>query len=299
MVAQAQVTRARRLHEAASAEVRRATAALVNDDTTIADEVASALTALGLLDGYAITATAENPSMPAKIGRPTLYVVQTAAPERDVVSGRVSSPVEIVLHRPTWGMPLDVDDLPDRLADRQVWIDTHGTSSHEVGDLREDRARLTVRGVWQAIPAIRRLNGESRFGQMLAGLVASYCSQGRRGEVASQRDGYSTGSTTAHRAAVQGKGEAEPARIVVTDEKTGQRRASVDVTITLASNTVGSGILGPEATGYLRSMIGGCESGLGRVESVEFLPDANADRRSVTSAALTIRARFMFVSRAA
>jgi hypothetical protein len=98
---------------------------------------------------------------------------------------------------------------------------------------------------------------------------------------------------------VQGKGEAEPARIVVTDEKTGQRRASVDVTITLASNTVGSGILGPEATGYLRSMIGGCESGLGRVESVEFLPDANADRRSVTSAALTIRARFMFVSRAA
>lgn len=265
MAAQAEVTRATRLHEAASAEVRRATAALVNDDTAVAEVIASGLTDLRLFDGYDIAATAEHPSMPTEIARPTLYAVQTAAPELDVVSGRVSCPVEIVLHRPWWGGRLDVDDLPDRLAERQVYIDTHGTGSHRVGDVSEDRARLTVRGVWQDVPAIRRLNGENMFGQTLAGRVAEHCSQGRRGEVASQRDGYSTGSTTALRAAVQGQGQATPARIVSTNEKTGQRRASVDVSITLASNTVGNGILGTETTAYLRSMVGGCESGLGRV----------------------------------
>ena len=294
MAAQTEVTRATNLHAAAVADVRRATRDLVNDDVSVAEVVAKALRLIAPFNSFDVIATAEDPVMPETIGKPILYVVQTAASVPDTISGMSGASLDLYLHRPAYAVPLDVDDLGDDLARHAIYGDMQSLGRREAGEVREDRARLAIRGLWLHLPVIGRPNGENMFASTLAGRVAQDLSIGRRGEIASQRSGYSTGSTTAHRAAVDGQGQATAVRVVSTDEHTRERRLTVDMAMVLRSSTVGNGELARGAGAYLDTLVGGCEAGLGRVVTAELLPDRDASKNP--SAPLRLAVRITFVS---
>jgi hypothetical protein len=229
--------------------------------------------------------------MPKTMTKPILHLVQTAAAEQDTISGRSSGLVEAYLHRPAWGVPLDLEDLPDLLAEAEVYADVQSLGTIGSTEDRQDRARLSVRGIWHGVPVIGDPNGAHIFGQTLAGRVATYLSRGRRGEVQMAREG-GLGSTSALAAAVAGQGEA---RITSTTKTGDERRVTVDVVMAFRSTTVGTGLLADGVRDYLPTMTDNCEPGLGRVASVEMIPHDDGTNRH--SDALKVSARFVFLSR--
>ncbi|GAB2878533.1 hypothetical protein [Nocardioides pacificus] len=274
----------------ATDRLKRAERNVLNDDTSIVAAVASALADYSPLSGITIVPTTETPSIPATIERPTLYLVQTAAPKHDTVTGRSSGLVEAYLHRPTWGISLDVDDLPDYLARTQVYTDARSLGSAKRGEVMEDRASLSVRGIWQEVPVIDKPNRADIFGQTLAGRVAQHLSRGRRGNVAQPHEG-GVGSTTALASAVMAQGEG---RITGTTMSGGKRHTTVEVTMALRSSVVGRSMIAEESTAYLMDRVGTCESGLGRVASVEMMP--TDEKSSNPHSPMRLGVRFVLVS---
>lgn len=278
--------------EAAEARVKRAKRNLINEDVTIATALATAIRALDVFPGYTITPTAEAPrTLPATVEVPTLYVVQTQASTRDLISGRVSGLLSLRLHRPKWGNRLDVDDLPDVLVREQVYVDTHAVMTRGDAGVCEDETQVSVRGVWPLLPVITRPTGDVRFGPILAGLAAEQAGRGFKGDPkGTVYDGLS--STSARGRAVTGQGES---RILSASGKNGERRTAVETTMAFRSAVVGGAQITEAVSAHLATLTGTCWEGLGRVVSVDRIAPV-ADRSNKANAPVRISAQVTFLS---
>lgn len=254
--------------EGAEARLRKAERNLVNDDTSLADAIASALRGVPNLHGVEIVTTTETPKVSDTLAAPVLYLVQAKAAKPDTISGRVAGEVEMVLARPAWARPLDGDDLADVLNAAQVYSDVYSLGTGKVGDHDEDRARIVVRGAWgKGLPTISRVNGQSVFSQTLAGRIAEHASKGRRGIPRQAREG-GLGSTTALSRAVAGQGEVSSQSSTT---KGKERTTTLVVEMAFSSQTVGHAVIAKDAGDLLRSLPGHCESGLGRCLSADLV----------------------------
>jgi hypothetical protein len=291
--AQARVTLAEDDLTYAENRLAKAGRALLNDDISIADLVASALPNVKGFDAFDIIPTAETPTAPSTIGKPVLYLRQTAAPKHDAISGRSSGTVEATLYRPAWGRSLDVEDAPEALAKAEVYADVNSLGSVTLGEVVEDRARFTVNAAWQPVPVISEPNGGHRFGSLLAGQVARHLSIGRRGQALTPRFDGGLGSTSALSAAVSGQGESKMTGSTVAK---GIRSTTVEVTLALASQTMGTGQMAKEFAEYLPTMVGSCAEGLGRIIEASIVPTGGAERHDDV---LRMSVRATFTSRVA
>lgn len=259
----------------AETRLSQATRNLINDDTSLADVIAPVLAGLPSLAGVEVVSVTETPDLPDAVTAPVLYLVQRTAGKSDPISGRVFGEVEVIYARPAWGQQLpDSDDLADALNRAQVYSDGFGMGSREVGGHWEDRARIGVRGAWPSgLPVITRPNGAGWFAQGLAGHMADHASRGRRGMPMVASDG-GLGSTTALTVAVTGQGAVLSES---STERDGKRTTTVVADLAFTSGTVGNAMIASDVRAFLPSIVGRCESGLGRIQSAELVSNPNDD----------------------
>jgi hypothetical protein len=277
----------------AEARLSKATRNLINDDTSLADVIAPVLASLPSLTGVEVLSVTETPDLPDTVSAPVLYLVQRTARKSDPISGRISGEVQVIYARPAWGQPLpDADDLADALNRAQVWSDGFGMGTRDVRGHWEDHARIGVRGAWPAgLPVISSPNGANVFAQTLAGRIADRASRGRRGLPMGARYDGGLGSTSALVNAVKGQGAVLSES---STESNSKRTTTVVADLALWSPSVGNSTIASEGAAFLQDLVGGCEAGLGRVETAELV--ANPNDNGDPNKTLRLAARVVFTS---
>jgi hypothetical protein len=172
--AQASISRATRLLAAAEVAERKAKAALLNTDVSLADALApligDVLRIAPSVQAYRPTETASE--------LPSAVAVQTAPTKVDPRSGALSGTVEVIFTRNELHREADAAAFEDAAADHDVKLmaDAHTV---QAGDIFTDVVRLRVTSLFPEVPAIIAtadpITAATKLGNAVANLAAQQC----------------------------------------------------------------------------------------------------------------------------
>lgn len=160
------------LVEGCEANVKRATAGLINDDTTAADLFAAVLSE-DIFRGHLPIKVVTVPTdvKPNEEGAPVLYVVQPKAAKNQ--AGILSTNLEVTFYRPPLFAPLDADAIQEACRERGYSVEVGLWSSINRGGFYEDPARVKVSRIFPTVPVLSHEAGDVEV-ELYANAVRNY-----------------------------------------------------------------------------------------------------------------------------
>jgi hypothetical protein len=262
--AQAAEQMATLLAEGADASVKRATAGLINDDTTVADLFADVVTEVygGRLPVRVVTVPTD--VKPNDNGDPVLFILQQKAGTNS--AGILSATLELTFYRPPLFAPLDGTKIEEACRERNYAVEVGMWSTIDHGERCEDPARVKVARIFPTVPTLAHAPGDGTVSgyvnvvrNSLRNAVTHYGEREGVRLMGEPVEGAATAETVSH-------------RVVSQSQNKGDHRLTIEAVYKVRPDSM---LLGAPIGGMLKEAVnkevGTMAEGLGRIVAVDHL----------------------------